>query len=196
MVTTDAELLEQQAALQREADAVVAELGLDTALSSFGDPVRTGSSALGLMVRPDIDITVCCPALTAELITDVIDLGARLARHEQVRRVLYRDDTGAWNQEPESYPDGVYLLLGFRSAVTGREWTSDIWFVDQPDRQPDLAHLRTLSPRLTDEARVKILRIKRVRSASGATVYEAVLDGGVSTPEEFDAWLADRATAS
>lgn len=189
-MTTDAELLEHQRALQREADSAVAELGLDTALAAFGDAVRTGSSALGLMVRPDIDITVCCHALDAAIVGDVIDLGGRLARHEQVRRVLFRDDTGAWNQEPEQYPDGVYLGLGFRSGATGREWNADIWFVDEPDRQPDLAHLRTLPSRLTDAARVTILRIKHARSASGATVYEAVLDAGVGSPEEFDAWLA------
>lgn len=189
-VTTDAEILEQQRALQREADSAVAELGLDKALAVFGDAVRTGSSALGLMVRPDIDITVCCEALDAGTVGDVIDLGARLARQEQVRRVLYRDDTGSWNTEPVRYPDGVYLGLGFRSEVTGREWTADIWFVDEPERQPDLAHLRTLPPRLTDAARVTILRIKHARSASGATIYEAVLDAGVTSPVEFDSWLA------
>ncbi len=143
------------------------------------------------MVRPDIDITVCCPVLDAGTVADVIELGARLARHARVRRVLYRDDTGSWNQEPDAYPDGLYLGLGFRSAA-GRDWTSDIWFVDQPERQPDLAHLRTLPPRLTEQARVSILRIKHVRSAGGASVYEAVLDGGVRTPEEFDAWAAAR----
>jgi hypothetical protein len=57
---------------------VCADLNIDAQLSEFSDPVHTGSSALGLMVRRDVDITVACPNLDTEA---VAQLGARLARH-------------------------------------------------------------------------------------------------------------------
>ncbi|MGI8880173.1 MAG: hypothetical protein ACR2KJ_06610, partial [Jatrophihabitans sp.] len=60
MPLTDDELLRREQALRQEADAVVADLRLVQQLSELGDPVRTGSSALGLMVWRDIDLTVVC----------------------------------------------------------------------------------------------------------------------------------------
>jgi hypothetical protein len=31
------------------------------------------------------------------------------------------------------------------------EWTLDLWFVDEPDRQPDLAHVQPGPARVTPE---------------------------------------------
>ena len=203
-VTTDDELLIRQRALQAESDAAAADLGLDETLRTFGRPTRTGSSALGLMVKRDVDITVACPELTPSLREQVVELAARLARHERVRQVMFRDDTGRWNSEPEEYPDGLYIGLRYRAADAGsQEWNFDVWLVDQPERQPDLAHLKTLLPRLTDETRVAILQIKEVwitrpeygRGVNGALIYGAVLDDGVRSVDEFENWFKARAAA-
>ena len=187
------EMLRRQNALQSGADAVCADLGLDDLLSGLGQPVRVGSSALGLMVARDVDITVICPALGLAATAAVAGIGARLAVHQHVRQVRFRDDTGHWNTDP-AYPDGLYLGLDYRSAP-GPEWNVDIWFVDEPGRQPDLAHLTTLAPRLTPDARLAILRIKqacadRAAKARGFDVYRSVLDDEVRTPEQFDQWRA------
>ncbi|MFJ9776775.1 hypothetical protein ACIRVF_37015 [Kitasatospora sp. NPDC101157] len=201
-MTTDDELLRRQGALQAEADAVHADLDLDERLGALGTPVRVGSSALGLMVRRDLDVTVVCPRLDRAARERVAALGAGLALHERVRQVRWRNDTGAWNEDPGAYPDGLYLGLSYRARAAGarghcpegpREWTLDLWFVDDPARQPDLAHLRELPPRLTAQARTAILRIKHAVADSPETgravrsweVYRAVLDEGVRTPEEF-----------
>ncbi|MFI0742970.1 hypothetical protein ACH4PU_33595 [Streptomyces sp. NPDC021100] len=187
-------ILAEQRALQAEADEVVADLELAGPLAERGEAVRVGSSALGLMVRRDIDITVVCPDLGDGVKKAVADIGAALAVHDRVRQVRFRDDTGHWNTDP-MYPDGLYLGVEYRSEA-GREWTLDIWFVDEPDRQPDLAHVRALPPRLTDAHRVRILRIKQALAARpgdgtpGYDVYRAVLDHGIATPGEFDAWRA------
>ncbi len=77
------------------------------------------------------------------------------------------------------------------------EWKLDLWFVDDPARQPDLAHLRTLPARLTDDARLAILRIKTLWSARpqyGVSVrswdiYTAVLDHNIRDTDEFARWL-------
>jgi len=70
--------------------------------------------------------------------------------------------------------------------------TSCQWFVDEPDRQPDLDHLRTLAPRLDAESRRAIVAIKRELTTSsgrprGFDVCRAVLDHGVRTAAEFTA---------
>ncbi|HEY1706049.1 MAG TPA: hypothetical protein VGG75_40730 [Trebonia sp.] len=80
------------------------------------------------------------------------------------------------------------------------EWKLDLWFVDDPDRQPDLAHLRTVPERLTDDARLAILRIKTLwsarpedgKSVSSWDIYTAVLDHNVRDTDEFDKWLMQR----
>lgn len=192
---SDSELLEQQRRLQGEADAVYTDLRLDELLGSVGDPVRVGSSALGLMVWPDLDVTVVCASLD---LAAVASLGAALAGHPRIRQVTTLNDTGTWNVDP-AYPDGLYLGLKYRSEA-GVEWKVDIWFVDEPDRQPDLEHVRMMPDRLTDETRLRILAIKDEwadRPEYGKTVrsfdiYTAVLDDGVESPDRFQAWLDGR----
>ncbi|HEY0500836.1 MAG TPA: hypothetical protein VGD48_34185 [Kutzneria sp.] len=189
------DLFVQQEKLQIEAHAVCTDLNIDALLAEFGDPVHTGSSVLGLMVRRDVDITVACPKLDTEA---VARLGARLAGHERIWKVQFRNDTGRWNVEPEQYPDGLYLGLSYGSAE-GHKWNFDIWFVDEPARMPDLEHVATLPPRLTAETRRAILAIKQAwadnpaygKTVRSYTIYRSVLDDGVRTPDDFDRWLAD-----
>jgi hypothetical protein len=151
----DDSLARRQVQLQLEAEQIAADLDLPLVLSEMGEPVRVGSAALGLMVHRDLDGTVVRPGLP---VAGVARIGATLAVHRWVRQVLFRNDTGPWNVDPR-YPDGLYLGLLYRS-VAGKDWTIDVWFVSEPDRQPDLAHLRTLPPRLIPDARAAILRIK------------------------------------
>ncbi|MEY9932331.1 hypothetical protein ABH926_006982 [Catenulispora sp. GP43] len=192
----DDELFRRQRLLQGEAEAVLDDLDLEAGLEAVGDPIRTGSSALGVMVKPDIDVTTACARLDLPAFDAVAQLATKIARHERVRQVTFRNDTGAWNTEPDKYPDGLFLQVRYRSARP-RDWSLDLWFVDQPERQPDLAHLRTLLPRLTDETRAAILRIKEEwtprpeygRTVNGTLIYEAVLDGGVRTLPDFAEWL-------
>jgi hypothetical protein len=193
-MTIAEDMLKRQDALQAEVEAVYEHLGLGR-LAAIGEPVRVGSAALGLMVRRDLDITVVCDALDDATADAVSHTGAELIRHPRVRAVSLRDDTGHWNTDP-AYPDGLYLGVKYRSPA-GDDWNLDIWFVDEPDRQPDLAHLKSFPSRLTLEARVAILSIKQAwaehpqygSKVTSYDVYTAVLDHGVSGPESFTAWL-------
>lgn len=169
------------------------DVQLDTALQTLGRVTVTGSVALRVMVARDVDLTVSVPELGASVLADVGSLAAKLIGHESVRQVVTRDDTGSWNVDP-GYPDGIYLGVSCRDQ-DGEPWSFDIWFVDQPDRQPDLAHLRSLGPRITPATQRAILAIKRAtqgRRADGSRlpsyeIYRAVLDEGIRTPEEFAA---------
>lgn len=197
------DILKRQAGLQAEADAIVAALDLVRLLGMAGKPVRVGSSALGLMVRRDIDMTVICERLDSATRRTIAEIAGELILERRIGAVRYRNDTGFWNIAPLDYPDGLYLALTYRSEKN-EDWNFDIWFIDEPDRQPDLAHLRTITPRLTDEIRQTIITIKTElaanapqngRPAPSALVYEAVLDGGVKTATEFEEWLSRRPQA-
>jgi hypothetical protein len=195
-VPSDEALLSREARLRAEADAVAAHLKLAEQLGHLGDPVRVGSAALGLMVRPDLDITVVCRELDESA---VVALAGLFALQLYVRQVTYRDDTAMWNDDPDTFPDGLYLGLKY-CRDPEREWNLDIWFVDEPDRQPDLTHLRELAPRLNHDRRVAILRIKDQwagrpeygRAVRSVDVYSAVLDDDIRTPSEFGQWLIAR----
>jgi hypothetical protein len=190
-------LLRRQDELQAEAATLRADLELDIHLSRHGLVINVGSAMLGLMVWRDLDLTVVCETLDAGRVADT---GALLARSERVREVRFRNDTGTWNTD-ERYPDGLYLGLDCRSR-TDERWKVDVWFVDEPDRQPDLAHARDLPPRLTPETRAAIVLIKDAwarrpdygKDVTSWDIYSAVLDDGVRTEVDFENWISQRHT--
>lgn len=191
----ESKLLLQQKALQDEASEVADELRLYELLSQAGEPVRVGSSALGLMVWRDLDMTVICSRLTQQLIAQI---ASELMLHAGVRELKFINDTGVYKTDP-AYPDGLYIGLKYKSQQ-GKEWKMDIWFVDEPERQPDLKHIVTMPEQLTQERREAILQIKSdwaSRDEYGKTVrsfdiYTAVLEENIRTPEQFQAWLGQR----
>ena len=193
---SDIELFERQDALQAQARAILADLDVFALLHDVGVATQVGSSALGLMVARDIDITTLCPSLDPG---PVFDFGRRLARHPRVRRLTFRKDTGRWNTHPV-YPDGIYWLVEY-VADPDVAWTLDLWFLLEGTTQFDLEHVKTLPGRLTPETRAAILRIKeavyadtsRPRGPSYA-IYEAVLDHGIRTPEEYQRYRESRTT--
>jgi hypothetical protein len=85
------DLLDDQRLLQKEADKVVEVLQLQALLSDIGNPIRVGSSAMGLMVRRDVDITVVCEGLSTKTHADVSQVAAKLI--SQPRMVCLRSTT-------------------------------------------------------------------------------------------------------
>jgi hypothetical protein len=193
------QLVQRQATLQQEANNIRTALGLDDLLRALGTPVLVGSAALGLMVWEDLDLTVVCASLAVE---PVLALGVRLASHPDVHALTFRNDTGRWNAEPNRYPDGLYLGVRYRRD-SGAAWRLDLWFVDEPERQPDLRHVQTLPALLTEETRQAILAIKTAwhqrpeygAGVSSADIYAAVLEDGVRDVAAFDEWLRRRSGA-
>ncbi len=189
------ELSAREAELQAAATMVLEDLDAITILSRVGEPVLVGSVALGLMVWPDIDLTVLCPALD---MAQVFAIGAQLAGHERVRGLQWRNDTGHWNQDP-LYPDGLFWGVEYRTPE-GERWELDIWFIHEDTRQPDMRHLDDFLPRLDPETRLAIMTIKDIwrrtplygAEVSSFDCYTAVLDHGVRTPEQFQEYLDAR----
>ena len=188
----DAEaLVARQAWLQEQAQAVVARRHLLEILSGSGRPEFVGSYRMGLMVWPDLDITVVTPGTP--------DLDAALAAvprlmKEAGARKLNIDDHRSGDRP--GLPAGIYL--GPDLVHDGIAWQVDIWLMDEAAARDRLAFTDRIVARLTDERRRAILAIKQVaaasdvyhRGVSSVDIYTAVLDDGVASPEEFVAWLA------
>ena len=188
-----ARLLKHQDALQTEANRLVERLGLPTMLGCAGRFERLGSSVSGLMVWRDVDLGVSCGRLSPERAWDAM---LPLAVHPRTTRLDYRNEIGRLApHELKGY--GRYYFVARHETEAGDEWKIDVslWSPEAPPGPS--AHAEELRRRLTPETRLAILWIKdvwhRVPSypdrVSGMDVYEAVLEHGVRTPEQFGRYL-------
>lgn len=180
-------LLERQDHLQSEADAVLADLDLLALLEPIGLVLRVGSSVLGLMASRDIDLHVYPDEMDGPRAFGAL---RPLAAHPRVQRLRLSAWTGPFRvpELPEGYSWGLRYYTD-----AGDEWKLDVWFFAGADPRAALDYAEDVRRRLTPETRLAILEIKaahgRHPAYRGAAVYEAVLDRGVRTPEEFGALL-------
>jgi hypothetical protein len=119
-----------------------------------------------------------------------------LAAHLRTTRLSYRNEIGPL-APPELRGYGRYYFVAHHQTEAGREWKIDVslWSPESPPGP--LAHAEELRRRLTPETRLAILWIKdawhRLPSypdaVSGMDIYEAVLEHGMRTPEQFGSYL-------
>jgi hypothetical protein len=196
LTLNDEELLRRQAALQAEAQAVLAALDLFARLGRAGRVELVGSFVSGLMVWRDLDLCVTGPGMTAGRALDAV---RPFLLDADISEVLYRQETGARSPTGRAADERFYYVLRYQPAGAA-EWKIDLsfWLLDRPrgyQRQ-----LEALARRLTEETRLAILRIKDrwhqqpeyPDRIGGVDVYEAVLEYGVRTPAEFAAYLRKR----
>ena len=189
-------LLERQDTLQAEANRLVDRLDLPAMLSRAGRFEQLGSSVSGLMVWRDLDLGASCGRLSPDQAWETM---LPLAAHTHTTRLDYRNETGRLTP-PELRGYGRYYFVVHHETETGDEWKIDVslWSPDSPPGP--LAHAEELRKRLTPETRLAILWIKDVwhrmpsypYRVSGMDVYDAVLEHGVRTPEQFGGYLRRR----
>jgi hypothetical protein len=191
-----AELLHRADLLQAEAAEIIADLDLRTLLSRVGEVEHLGSSVSGLMVWRDIDLTARCRDLTLAGAWDAL---RPLLIQPRLTRLNYRNETQDRSPTGKAADERYYFVAYYESA-TGEEWKIDLslWLSGAP--RTHLAQPDDLRRRLTDETRLAILWIKDVwhrlpsypNEVSGVDVYDAVLEHGVRTPDEFAVYLRER----
>jgi hypothetical protein len=191
-----ARLLERQDALQTEANQLVESLDLPAVLGRAGRFERLGSSVSGLMAWRDLDLGVSCGVLGAERAWETM---VPLAAHPRTTRLSYRNEIGPL-APPELRGYGRYYFVARHQTEAGREWKIDVslWSPESPPGP--LAHAEELGRRLTPETSLAILWIKDAwyphpsypDVVSGMDIYEAVLECGVRTPEQFGSYLSRR----
>src|SRR5215472_10285243 len=87
-------LFQHQNALQAEAKMVLEDLQLINLLCPLGTTRLLGSAALGLMVWPDIDITISCPGLTIDRVMEVM---TSVYIHPRIKLIRYANEVGRFN---------------------------------------------------------------------------------------------------
>lgn len=188
-------LLEYQNILQLEAQKVMDELKIISLLSTVGKPIQVGSSVYGLMVWRDIDITVVCSKLDIKLVAEI---ASTIILQKGVREISFINDSNE-HKADDSYPDGLYIGINYVSTKK-EKWNFDIWFVDEPDKQPDLQHLKSIPELFTPETRELILQIKSIlikrneykKTVRSNEIYTAVLNDGIRTLKQFEEWLQNK----
>jgi hypothetical protein len=190
---SDEELLGRQSALQEEAAALLAELGLTELVADIGPLLVTGSFVSGLMCWPELDVMVLVGAGFSP--ADVMVLLARIVRRAGVTGLEYRDERGPRCATGQVRDERYHVPVTVERA--GRCWQVDLtlWLHDLHENVTRWHE--ELRERITAEQRSAVLRIKddwlRRRSypyqVGGPDIYIAVLDDGVRTPAQFAAWL-------
>jgi len=184
-------LLQRQDLLQNEAQAVVKELELVRLLSGAGTVRVHGSSMLGLMTWRDIDVAVSSPGLSIERAFETVQ---PLLTHSRVKQVRYLNESGPFT--PTELPDERYFFMVLYDRQTESDWKIDISFWLGEGIHPEPIHER-VEQQLTPETRLAILLIKDVwwklptyrQEVSSVDIYDAVLEHGVRTLDEFDYYL-------
>lgn len=180
------ELEQQNASLRREADLILYRQGLASMTQRVGEIFVGGSYFFDLMVWRDLDIYIRAPEVTLD---DFFDLGARITKHFDAWKAFFTN-----NRDADS--PGLYwgIRLGDHRKAA---WKLDIWAIDDAAFDQRIQHAQAFVDRLTPKTRAAILEIKqhycndpRYRDTiTSASIYQAVLDHGVTTPAQFQAHL-------
>lgn len=187
---TDDELIAKAESLQREAKELL-KSGLLVAFEDAYSVEVVGSVKTGLMTmaRRDIDISCCLVPLRPER---MLEIGQRIALRFDVARLTYINPSVLpWHD----YKKG--LFCGVRIRVYPETiWNVDIWAYERQDYEAAIAAHEQLAQKLALSDYITILRIKSAREEQSSLIYDAVLNCGVKSVEEFAAYLDARKAIS
>ena len=180
-----ADLVERQRALQSEAAEVAGDLRIEETLGRVGRVLAVGSFVTGLMVWRDLDFVVDASGLTTG------------AAFEVLHPLLARSRAAHYENDGELGRHYFVMRIPWRDE---REWKLDVSLFlagIPPDLETAQDELRT---RLTDSTRATILTLKDAWCAEvaypevvgGFEIYDAVLNSGVLTLDQLDAYLRER----
>ena len=183
-------LIETDLLIRREADEILHQKGLLSLLKGYGIPHIAGSYVLQLMTWRDLDIY-----LEADEIVEArfFHLGGQIAATLCPVKMNFRNERIG---QTEGLPRGLYWGVYLGDERRG-DWKIDIWTLDRDQYQQAIAYEADLARRLTPETRLSILAIKSQcwqdpgyrRSFSSQDIYRAVLEEGVTSMNEFEAFL-------
>lgn len=187
-----ARFLALDGSLRDEADRVLDMSGLGDVLRVEGFKA-VGSYVMRTMTWRDLDFEreEKAPSWSRHW-----ELGAKLAKLAWVWKLHCTD---AYRQ-PGSEDRGLYWGLRLSDPAGGPVWKVDLWTARAEEFARASPNRVRWGGLLTEEARVRILAIKKAvcglpeyrREILAVHIYEAALDHGVRGLEEFDRWRKAR----
>ena len=181
---------QQNTALVQEADQILNKFGLLKILQNYGQPYVTGSYALNLMTRRDLDINIKADDLTeprfSMLRQDIVDAF-------QLQNAQYLNE---FKDRHPRLPLGYYIGGSTNILGAGKEWELDIWSMDSKQVRSNKKMLQKLATSLNPGHRAIILKIKtECLKNSGyqhrffsMDIYKAVLEEGITNTVDFLGW--------
>lgn len=143
-------VLEQSQAIKSEADMIIHDQGLGALLSEYGDVTYTGSYALDLMMKKDIDVSLVNPGLT---LRQFFELGYRVAELVKPHSMVHRNTKV---KPVDGRPDQAY----YWGARFG-EWSLDVWRVSRAYSEASVEYISSIRNGLTPERVCVILALKQ-----------------------------------
>jgi hypothetical protein len=179
-------------ALHAEADHLLAT-GLLEILTEYGEINIVGSYALRLMAWRDLDIHLVRGHIERK---SFFELGGRIANLLSPHRMHYRDQTII---STEGLPAGLYWGVYLGDERDGA-WKIDIWMTDSNDFRATRQYTERINRRLSVANRRTIIDIKTAcwrhpqyrKGFSSVDIYDAVLDHGIRSIDEFWNFLRSR----
>ena len=183
-------LIETDELIRREADEILHQKGLLSLLKRYGTPHIAGSYVLQLMTWRDLDIYLEADEIAE---TRFFHLGGQIASTLCPVKMHFRNELIG---QTEGLPRGLYWGIYLGDERKG-DWKIDVWTLDGDQCQHAIDYGADLVRRLTPETRLRILDIKSQcwqdpgyrRSFSSQDIYRAVLEEGVTSMNEFEAFL-------
>ncbi len=199
---TDQELDILEKNRQKDSDWLLERIDLVSKLQKYGEVRVAGAKALGLMIAKDIDIAVLVDEVKMQSWKDLVN---ELMITPYVRKVTaidyYNYNT---KNEYDSENGAKYSLYISMDKLVGQDGDIvDFWEVQihlQKRDTFDQSKIDGIKNKLTDNNRLQILKIKywankvnkflKIRSdgnfkITSPSIYEAVLEKGVTTEKEF-----------
>lgn len=172
--------------MKQEADNKLSETKILEALSNYGEAYITGSYALDLMVRKEMDVNIALDKPTNETVIEILDDVMRLLSPISLD---YRNRT---LPETKIRIDGHWI---FAKCLDG--WKFDIWVIGREEHEKQMKMFDELESRITDANRATIMEIKQQaqqdeeisKTYTGQSVYDAVLDNGITSFAEYKGYL-------
>ncbi len=205
---TITDLNSYEKSLQQESDEILKKINLVPLLQKYGNVNIVGGKALGLMIAKDIDISVVVEKVS---ISDWQEIVRQLMVIPHVRKVTAIDFYNYNSQHIYDPENGEkYSLYISVDTLMGSDndkydtWECQIHLIEKD--KFDITKFEDIKNRLNAENREIILKLKYwthkvnkiLLGESGGhfkiyspTIYEAVLDNQISTPQKFIEYFKD-----
>jgi hypothetical protein len=190
------QLENQQAALKAEADVLLNEHDLLKILQKYGQPFITGSYALELMARRDLDINLETNDISVE---KFFQMGGEIAAALKPHRM---DFINEFVERHPRLPRGLYFGVFTKILGKAKEWCIDIWAIDSEQSKRYKKAINDIRAGIDEKKRMLILAIKNEaleqptyqHNFFSIDIYQAVITGTVKTPSDFFTWVRENRT--
>ena len=156
-------------------------------LEKYGKIEFEGAYAGNVMLHGDVDIKVIRENdyTQDEMFTILRDIHDTCGNN--IRSLFIKAD---WDDPRlgQQFPSGRYI--GLKTYVNDERWKFDVWFISEAENTRDRGKLDISKIELSEEQRLKIILFKQYRKEHGLKVpgqeiYEAVLEEGITNPDEY-----------